>query len=151
MFFSEYGNTSHQPRLFEETTALYAPAMSRVFSGGCAYEFWQSTNGYGLVEMLEYGSNKRMPAYMQDPDAESKVAERRETDRGTLLIFNDFANYKMKLAEIDTIEAAPGSESIKEKDELGEANTGVSGPWQPGFSVPESCVDWRKMGGSVEM
>lgn len=58
IFLSEYGGSSHQPRHFQETTALYSPAMNRIFSGGCVYEFCQSANGYGLVEMLKNGSDK---------------------------------------------------------------------------------------------
>ncbi len=98
MFFSEYGNTGHQPRLFQETIALCSPGMSRVFSGGCVYEFWQSANGYGLVEILGQDTDTRMAAYRQAPDDPSKVSERRETDQGVLLVYVDFANYKKNLA-----------------------------------------------------
>jgi len=36
--FSEYSNSAYQPRLFQETKALYSLQMSQVFSGGCVYE-----------------------------------------------------------------------------------------------------------------
>jgi hypothetical protein len=63
IFFSEYGNTSHQLRLFQETTALYSPLMSCLFYGGCVYEFWQSANGYGLVGTHEEKTDTRLVAH----------------------------------------------------------------------------------------
>ncbi|EFQ89199.1 hypothetical protein PTT_14628 [Pyrenophora teres f. teres 0-1] len=147
MFFSEYGNTSHQPRLFQETTALYSPAMSRVFSGGCVYEFWQSTNGYGLVEMLRHGSDNQVPAYRQNPDDESKISERREIHGGMLLIFKDFVNYKTKLAEVSSVEVEVVIEAAEREGEQVQTDTKASGPWQAKFRMLESCVDWHEMEG----
>lgn len=44
-FFSEYGNNANRPRDFGETAAmLSSPAMTKVFSGGFAYEFWEGHN-----------------------------------------------------------------------------------------------------------
>lgn len=45
---SEYGCITNG-RNFEETTALYQPDMTKVFSGGLVYEYAQEANGYGLV------------------------------------------------------------------------------------------------------
>ncbi|KAA8618517.1 1 3-beta-glucanosyltransferase [Pyrenophora tritici-repentis] len=145
IFFSEYGNPSRQPRLFQETTALYSPAMSRIFSGGCAYEFWESANGYGLLELLKHGSDKRISAYRQKPDDENKIFERRETDRGILLVFNDFVNYKSKLAEVGDIAVEDVSEATEREGEQGETGKKASGPWQDKFRMLESCVDWHEV------
>jgi hypothetical protein len=139
MFFSEYGNSSHQPRLFHETTALYSPAMSRVFSGGCVYEFWQSSNGYGLVEMLEHGSSRRMPAHRKESDDESKIAERRERDGRTLLVLKDFVNYKTSLAEISIEDVEAGVEGAEREGRQEEIGAKAK------YRVPENCVDWGQI------
>jgi len=154
MFISEYGNDTHQPRLFLETTALYSENMKRVFSGGCAYEFWQGKNAYGLVELLEHGKHKRHPVYSQnhnhDHDDEGKVAERRETDRGTLLVFQDFVNYKTKLAEVGEVGMETGAGGVTTREgEKGEFGTEDGGEWQVRLSMPESCVDWGEIEGSL--
>ncbi|KAE8846310.1 hypothetical protein HRS9139_00877 [Pyrenophora teres f. teres] len=147
MFFSEYGNTSHQPRLFQETAALYSPPMSRVFSGGCVYEFWQSTNGYGLVEMLRHGSDNQVPALRKNPHDESKISERREIYGGMLLIFKDFVNYKTKLAEVSSVEVGVVIEAAEREGEQVQTDTKASGPWQAKFRMLGTCVDWHEMEG----
>lgn len=48
-----YGCNLVQPRIFQETTALYSEQMTGVFSGGLIYEFTQSTAKYGLVEVAK--------------------------------------------------------------------------------------------------
>ena len=146
VFIAEYGSNAHSPRLFNETTALYSPPMNRIFSGGCAYEFWQAGNRYGLVELVEHGNDKRRLEYTQDSYDDNKVAERRETERGTLLVFHDFVNYKAKLAEIGGIEVDTGDdESPKAEEDQRESDTEAGGEWQAGLSVPESCVDWSEI------
>lgn len=50
VFLSEYGGREgNQARPFGEAQALHGPAMTPVFSGGCAYEFFEAANHYGLV------------------------------------------------------------------------------------------------------
>lgn len=51
IFFSEYGSNTVKPRVFHETTAIYSSEMTHVFSGACVYEFYQSPNRYGIVEI----------------------------------------------------------------------------------------------------
>lgn len=48
---SEYGCVSpnESRRTFAETTALYQPDMTGVFSGGLVYEYSQEGNNYGIV------------------------------------------------------------------------------------------------------
>ena len=153
VFISEYGNRTHQPRLFHETTALYSRNMKRVFSGGCAYEFWQGKNAYGLAELLERGKDNRRLAQRQNHDKqddEGKVAERRETERGTLLVFQDFVNYKTKLAEVGEVGVETGVDEAATRGlEYGESGAEGSGEWQIGLSVPESCVDWGEIEGNL--
>ncbi|KFY63894.1 hypothetical protein V496_03602 [Pseudogymnoascus sp. VKM F-4515 (FW-2607)] len=56
VFFAEYGcnegsASGDAPRVFNEVAALYGTDMSKVFSGGIVYEFFQETNDYGLVSL----------------------------------------------------------------------------------------------------
>ncbi|KAI9812625.1 MAG: 1,3-beta-glucanosyltransferase gas1 [Pycnora praestabilis] len=76
MVISEYGCNVIVPRLFQETTTLYSPKMTIVFSGGCAYEFHQHNNMYGLVET---------------------------TSDGELIRRTDFANLKKRLGETENL------------------------------------------------
>ncbi|KAF1351608.1 hypothetical protein EJ07DRAFT_137674 [Lizonia empirigonia] len=95
IIMSEYGTNIPNPRLFQETKALYSPRMTQVFSVGCAYDFWQGKNGYGLIELIE---------------KEKKTAEKRETERGTLSIFHDSMNYR------ENLDATRGIDSSWEGD-----------------------------------
>ena len=47
-FFAEYGCNVPEPRLFDETLALYGSQMTPVWSGGIVYEYFQETNNYGV-------------------------------------------------------------------------------------------------------
>lgn len=56
VFLAEYGCNvpdGAEGRLFEDTTALYSDDMSKVFSGGIAYMYYQEENDYGLVEIKD--------------------------------------------------------------------------------------------------
>lgn len=136
---SEYGagDTTKAPRTFTETPTLYSPAMTEVFSGGCVYEFWQGSNTYGLA--------------LFEPDAATydrrntpkagKVAEKRESEPGTVLLFEDFMNYKQQLAALPRAPIG-AKERSTEQQKMVEAQSPA--PWQFEIEgeVPESCVDW---------
>ena len=138
-FFSEYGNNTNSPRLFDETVALYSPEMTRVFSGGCVYELWHGANRYGLVGMLPAREEGITPGKVRQRDRnDAYVAETRQTDQGTLRIFQDFMNYKASLEATKDIQpnndrAMTGREGL------------VKGTTQDVGQVPESCVDWLKI------
>ncbi|XPS73877.1 hypothetical protein M3J09_006010 [Ascochyta lentis] len=155
ILMSEYGTNIPQPRLFQETAALYSPRMSQVFSGGCAYEFWQSANGYGLVELLDQEQARTTPAWavQQNHDRAlsrsndpNKTAEKRETERGTLSIFHDFVNYKKNLDKTRDIEHHwEGDVLEREAAERGNVDTTqLNWPWEPEFQVPDTVVDWTR-------
>ena len=121
--------------------------MNRVFSGGCVYEFWQGSNGYGLVEMLNRETGTKMKAYQQDPDDEKKVIEKRETDQGLLLIYQDFAKYKAKLVAARCVETNwDRGDRNYEGDGGGNVDMmQMSWPWEPECQEPESCINWGKI------
>lgn len=54
VFFAEYGcnlPSGAANRIFQETGALYGDDMTKVFSGGIVYMYFQETNDYGLVQV----------------------------------------------------------------------------------------------------
>lgn len=48
-FMSEFGCITSPPRLWTEVAALYAPPVSDVFSGGLAFSYFPTQDGYGMV------------------------------------------------------------------------------------------------------
>lgn len=56
IFFSEFGCNIVNPRPFTEVEALYGLTMSKVWSGGIAYEYFQHENNYGVVMENSDGS-----------------------------------------------------------------------------------------------
>ncbi|PHH93111.1 hypothetical protein CDD83_491 [Cordyceps sp. RAO-2017] len=54
VFFAEYGcniPSGAEGRIFDETAALYSDEMTKVFSGGIVYMYFQEENDYGLVKV----------------------------------------------------------------------------------------------------
>lgn len=135
---SEYGagDTTKSPRTFAETPTLYSPEMTDVFSGGCVYQFWQGSNSYGLAQ---FEHNAITYDRRNTPEA-GKVAEKRDSDLGTLLLFEDFVNYKAQLAALPQ-RATSVNERSKEQKNM-EAHGPTSWNFEIEGAVPESCVDW---------
>jgi len=48
-YMSEYGCIFEPPRLWTEVAALAAPPVSDVFSGGVAFSYFPTSDGYGMV------------------------------------------------------------------------------------------------------
>ncbi|KAF2632425.1 glycoside hydrolase family 72 protein [Macroventuria anomochaeta] len=152
---SEYGTNIPNPRLFQETAALYSPRMSQVFSGGCAYEFWHGSNSYGLVELVRQEQARSSPAWAVEQRREralarsddiTKTAEKRETERGILSVFHDFVNYKKNLDATRDIESNwEGEVMEREAAERGNVDTTqLNWPWEPEFQIPDTVVDWAE-------
>lgn len=96
------------------------------------------------MEMSDWKTDARLASYQQAPANHNKVKEKRETDQGLVLIYHDFAKYKVNLAATKGIEEDSDLELVEhEGKEIGEVDmTQMSWPWEPEFSEPESCVDW---------
>lgn len=113
------------------------------------YEFWQHANGYGLAKLLNEQEEaaladqrpfeERPPMWSSLGSVEKihggKVAETRKTELGTLLLYEDFVNYKAILEA--TREIAPNTRettSVVVPERLPLAFDGVG-------EIPETCVD----------
>lgn len=139
IIISEYGagDTTKAPRTFAETPTLYSPEMTNVFSGGCVYQFWQGSNCYGLAQF----EPKAATYDRRNTPKAGKVAEKRESDLGTLLLFEDFVNYKTQLAALPRMPANV-NERPAEQQKIVEAQSPTSWKFEIEGVVPESCVDW---------
>ena len=67
VFFSEYGCNLGGPRIFQETSVIFSPTMTCVFSGGVAFEFFEDGSKHGLVKSLGNGETsealEKLPDY----------------------------------------------------------------------------------------
>lgn len=142
VFLSEYGSNMDEPRQFHETKSLYSDPMTKVFSGGCVYEFADGGNKYGLAAMPGSDEGRWFGPFRL---AEKKVIETRETDQGNLYIYHDFANYKAALAEPTDYDP---SWDIMERQSAERHNTDttqMTWPWDPEYQVPATCIDWENI------
>jgi hypothetical protein len=134
---SEYGhgNTIKSPRTFSETKTLYSPKMTDLFSGGCVYELWQGPNAFGLALL-----KRKNPSNRPDRAKPGRIAETRENDSGTLLLFEDFFNYKVRLASVPEVPMDVGDTSAASR-EVAEGSSLASEDLTEN-TILESCVDW---------
>nr|ODN88560.1 1,3-beta-glucanosyltransferase [Cryptococcus depauperatus CBS 7841]ODN92877.1 1,3-beta-glucanosyltransferase [Cryptococcus depauperatus CBS 7855] len=54
-YMSEYGCITNPPRLWTEVTALFASPVVDVFSGGVAFSYFPTSDGYGMVSISDDG------------------------------------------------------------------------------------------------
>jgi len=117
------------------------------------YEFWQGSNGYGLVEMFEREQASRDPRFvayhlaLARADDQTKVYEKRDNGQGLLLISHDFVNYKGNLAATRAAESDwdPNFMYHEGMERRSVDMTQRSWPWEPEFHEPESCIDWGQI------
>lgn len=141
-FLCEYGANTAKIRSLDETKVLYSDPMARVFSGGCVYEFLNSTNGYGLVAK---NPKDKMLEYLVEISGE--IIETRETDAGDIYIYQDFANYKAALAE--SVDNNDPSWDLMEREAEERHNIDVTQKtwsWEPDYQIPATCIDWDNIG-----
>ena len=101
------------------------------------YEFWQGSNSYGLAQFEPSAATYDR----RNTSQAVKVAETRESDIGTLSLFEDFINYKAQLAALPQIPTS-ADESLAEQQRMGKAQSPTSQEFVIEGAVPESCVDW---------
>ena len=129
--------------MFEETLALYSPQVTKVFSGGCAYEFYYGSNRYGLVKM-----RPSIEEFVRK-DPNMIVDHTRNTDWGILLVLKDFENYKARLLETREIQTdIDGTETHDEEATMmasDQTQTRQQEALPTVSHVPESCVNWAEI------
>ncbi|KAL6708206.1 hypothetical protein ACN47E_003390 [Coniothyrium glycines] len=141
VFFSEYSSGTQGRRTFEETSALYFGRMNKIFSGGCAYEFSQGANGYGLIQMLRstnFESTLAFEEAVKKIDESRRASQKVETDHGLLVKFRDFDSYKASLAAVEDVYAEE-KEADKSEDTVNICS------WEPRSGLPGTCVDWERL------
>lgn len=60
IFFSEFGCNLVRPRPFTEVGALFGSKMSKTWSGGLAYMYFEEENEYGVVKINDNGEVEKL-------------------------------------------------------------------------------------------
>jgi hypothetical protein len=133
VFFSQYGCNlgACGKRIFQETSAIYSSAMTRVFSGGIAYEFYDSPDirsglwGYGLVRQEDAVVGKGITKL---PDFES-LRQRLENCQDESIVEEEMEEGNFK--------------------SLGDIPP-LSSHWKAGHPLPYSMANWNEVRQSLE-
>lgn len=134
IFFSQYGCNlgAWGHRIFQETTAIHSPAMTRVFSGGIAYEFYDEPDvrsghwGYGLVK------------------EENAVVGKGVTK------LRDFDSLKSRLVKCKSAVDMEEMESEMTVDDMERQFPPLSSHWKAGHALPYTMADWNEVRRGLE-
>ncbi|KAL6453862.1 LOW QUALITY PROTEIN: PGA5 1 [Candida maltosa Xu316] len=63
VFFSEFGCNIISPRPFTEIDTIYGSTMTKVWSGGIVYEYFEEVNHYGVVQAKPDGQVSKLPDF----------------------------------------------------------------------------------------
>ena len=129
VFFSEYGTNTMRPRIFQETSAIYSPEMTHVFSGGIVYEFWDRASEYGIVKWKKNEDGTEELVKLNDYMSLKKRLRNAPTDWNTDAAWID-SNV--------TLNRAPGFPK-------------PCGQWKAGSRIPDSPVGWNGVREMLEM
>ncbi|KAK7729223.1 hypothetical protein SLS63_006355 [Diaporthe eres] len=128
IFFSEYGANTVTPRVFHETTAIYSPEMTHVFSGGCVYEFYCGPNRYGIVEIT------KLP---DETKALRKTAEFKTLKKRLLGCTEQPVTYEVAVTDQAEVEPRPFPTR--------------SNAWNASSELPPSPVDWEDVRSQLDL
>ena len=148
MFISEYGTKVGRNRSFQETTALYSPAMTRVFSGGFVWEFFSleedelnkradSVTGHGIVRINTKGEFLRT------------TKEFRALKKRLKYVIYPCASHRkqgepaMEVGETDVHDL--GNEILDTEGSWRGSFPQVSNQWQPRLERMPSLFDWTSL------
>lgn len=134
VFFSQYGCNlgACGKRIFQETSAIYSSAMTRVFSGGIAYEFYDSPDirsglwGYGLVRQEDAVVGRGVTKL---PDFES-LRQRLENSQDESIVEEEMEEGNFKSSSGDIPPLSPH--------------------WKAGHPLPYSMANWNEVRQSLE-
>lgn len=132
---------------------MFSPHVTLTLSGGCVYEFWQCSNGYGLARLHdEKDKLQSLPGvHLGREDLrdirlirDREISETRHTAQGTLLIYQDFANYKASLRATSVTPHSSDRGASEDSLERTPASLEAQYPQTFKYNGPdlESCVDW---------
>lgn len=107
------------------------------------YEFWQGGNHHGLVQKPSSGNEASRFDSRPIPPHRT-----RSTELGTLLIFDDFDEYKAKLHETRDMEPNTDPTSPVQR-ETKEVPADVRARFERTGQIPDTCVDWEQLGAGV--
>lgn len=161
VFFSQYGCNlgACGRRIFQETTAIYSPAMTHIFSGGIAYEFYDCSPSASPSSM---GTRIGKWGYGLVREEDEAIG----VGRG-LTILPDFLSLRARLQKVCEPDGMPifqrrmSEETIDDEDELSEEESSssdneksrefpqLSAHWRAGYALP-SVADWQGVKKNLE-